>query len=32
MMARICDDCNGLGYTGEEKSFCDLCDGTGRLD
>lgn len=28
---KICPDCDGFGYTNEERLFCDYCDGTGRV-
>jgi len=28
---RVCPDCNGLGFTGENKDFCDYCDGDGQV-
>ena len=31
MSEKICPDCNGFGYTGEDEEFCDYCDGTGRV-
>lgn len=26
-----CPDCNGFGYTGEDKDHCDYCDGEGLV-
>ena len=26
---KVCPDCNGIGTTGDEESFCTYCDGEG---
>jgi DnaJ-class molecular chaperone len=28
---RVCPDCNGFGFVGDDEEFCDYCDGEGRV-